>query len=473
MARRDNVVTPDGWLGRGEASCSDAEPPMAVWQGIPGERCKVHVYAPGRNKGLARWEGAVGAPSPHRVEPSCPRYSVCGGCPWMHLDEPGQRAARLDLTRGAYGLHGLEANAPGELRASPDGLTGYRHLMKLAVGRSDQGSIRVGAFGRSTRNVVTIPGCLALAPGLRETMKVVAHLVREQDIWPWDPDKGRGVLRYVVVRQSRTSGKQLVTLVGARRSPKYADLAQALVQQGGAVAGVHLHLNSSPGNALFEPAEDGGIPTVRLEGDRTIEELVAGLRLPIGAGDFFQTNPAVAELIIRDLEAQLPPDRAVVDLYSGVGGLTLAAARRTGWAVGVEAVETAVKRAKAAASLNAVPAEFIAGEVLASLPELGRRLAGRPPVVIVNPARRGLEPGVIEGIRTLSPSRLVYISCNPVSQARDLAALCEQGFAVRHAIAYDMFPNTPHVELMTVLDGPGAGQRGVQRPPRRTVVRKR
>jgi 23S rRNA (uracil1939-C5)-methyltransferase len=473
MVRRDNVVTPDGWLGRGEASCSDSQPPMAVWQGIPGERCRVHVYAPGRNRSLARWEGAVGVPSPRRVDPPCPRYSVCGGCPWMHLDAQGQVDARLELTRDAWALHELGEHAPRELRASPDGLTGYRHLMKLAVGMSDRKSPRVGAFGRSTRNVVPIPGCLALAPGLRETMKLVAHLVIEQDIWPWDPDKNRGVLRYVVVRQSRTSGKQLVTLVGARKSPKFADLGQALVQMNGAVAGVHLHLNRSPGNALFEPAEDGGIPTVRLEGDRTIEETVAGLRIPVGAGDFFQTNPAVAELLIRDLEAQLPAEHAVVDLYSGVGGLTMAAARRAGWAVGVESVETAVKRAKAAASLNAVPAEFIAGEVHEELPEIGRRLAGRPPVVIVNPARRGLEPGVAEGIHSLSPSRLIYISCNPVSQARDLSVLSLLGFTVKHSVAYDMFPNTPHVEVMAVLEGPGAGQKGSKRPPRRKVVRKK
>ena len=473
MARRDNVVTPDGWLGRGEASCSTTRPPMAVWQGIPGERSHVHVYAPGKNRGLARWEKPAGKPSPRRVEPPCPRYSICGGCPWMHMDRRGQHDARLVLTRSAYDLHGLEAHAPTELRACPDGLEGYRHLMKLAVGQSDRGRTRVGAFGRSTRNVVTIPGCLALAPALREAMKLIAHLVIEQDIWPWDPERGRGVLRYVIARQSRATGKLLITLVGARKSPKFRDLAQALVEKNGAICGVHLHINGSPGNALFEPAEDGGIPTVRLEGDRMLEERVAGLRLSIGAGDFFQTNPAVAELIIRDLEELIPVDRAVVDLYSGVGGLALAAARRTGWALGVEAVGTAVNRARGAASLNALPAEFLASEVLDCLPEVRRRLAGRSPLVVVNPARRGLEHGVVEGIRELNPARLVYISCNPVSQARDLDALIRCGFELRRTVAYDMFPNTPHVEVMAVLEGPGGGGAAPQRPPRRRVVRKK
>jgi 23S rRNA (uracil1939-C5)-methyltransferase len=472
MGRRDNHVTPDAWLGRGEASCSSTSPPTAVWQGIPGERCLVHIYAPGKNRSLARWEKAVGKPDPHRVDPPCPRYSVCGGCPWMHMDAQGQSKARLELIRSAFALHDLEEHTPRELRAGPDGLEGYRHLVKLAVGRSDRGRPRVGAFGRSTRNVVPIPGCQVITPTLRELMKLVAHEVLEQDIWPWDPEQGRGVLRYVVARQSRSSGKVLVTLVGARRSPKLGDLAQVLIQRHGAVTGVHLHLNRSPGNALFEPSEDGGIATVRLEGDRTIEENIAGLRLPIGPGDFFQTNPGVAERILRDLEEWIPADRAVVDLYSGVGGLSLVAARRTGWALGVEAVETAVQRARGAASLNGVPAEFIAGEVLESLPELRRRLAGRPPVVVVNPARRGLEPGVVEGLEQLEPSRLVYISCNPVSLARDLVALGERGFSVHHSMAYDMFPNTPHAEVMVVLSGPGAGAKGAARPPRRRVVRK-
>ena len=471
MAWRDNVVTPDAWLGRGEAVCNDAQPPMAVWQGIPGERCHVHVYAPGNNRDHARWEKPVAGPSRYRVTPPCERYSVCGGCPWMHVNPAGQTRARLELTHEAYARYDLQEHAPKELRASPDGMLGYRHLMKLAVGSSDRGQTRVGAFGRSTRNVVPIPNCMVLASGLRETMRLVAHNVIEQDIWPWDPEKNRGVLRYVVVRQSRSTGTQLVTLVGARKSPKYRDLAEALVQKSGLIAGVHMHINGSPGNALFEPSEDGGIATVRLEGDRTIEEHVAGLRLPIGAGDFFQTNPAVAELLIRDLEEWLPAKRAVVDLYSGVGGLTLAAARRTGWALGVESVETAVNRARGAASLNGLPAEFIAGEVLEELPEIGRRLAGRPPVVIVNPARRGLEPGVVESIRDLSPSRLIYISCNPATQARDIAALSERGFALHHSMAYDMFPNTPHVEVMAVLSGPSAGDKGRKRPPRRKVVR--
>lgn len=471
MGRRDLVVTPDGFLPRGEASCGSTRPPMAVWQGIPGERCHVHVYAPGRNRSLARWEKADGEPHPHRVAPRCQRYSACGGCPWMHLDADGQASARLALVEENYRADGLERYAPSSLVPCPDGLDGYRHQLKLLVGRSDRGRPRIGAFGRSTRNPIPIPGCPAVTPDLREAMRAVAHLVIDLDIWPYDPERRKGVLRYVLMRQSRLSGKVLVTLVSARPSPRLRDLAERLATMVGQVAGVHLHINRTDGNALFDMEEDGGVPTIRLLGDRVIQERLAGLKLQVGPGDFFQTNPSVAERILRDVEHEIPEERAVADLYCGVGGLTLVAARRAGWAVGVEVVGSAVGRARKTAARERLPAEFIAGTVASALPEIQRRLGGRRPVVIVNPARRGLEEGVIGGIRALNPERLIYVSCSSSSQSRDLRQLVDGGMEIESVRAYDMFPHTPHVELLAVLCGADIGSVPTKRPPQRRVVR--
>jgi 23S rRNA (uracil1939-C5)-methyltransferase len=303
-------------------------------------------------------------------------------------------------------------------------------------------------------------------------MAGVAHHVIRLDIWPFDAARRRGVLRYVVLRQSRATGQILVTLVAARRTPMLGDLARALLEQVEGVAGVHLHLNDSDGNAFYALDEQGSVPTVRLEGAGEIEDHLDGIRLPIGPGDFFQTNPATAEALLGAVAARLPEERAVLDLYCGVGGLTLAAARRCGWALGVEGLGSAVTHARSAASLNRLPAEFLSGRVEDLLPELHQRLAGRRPVIIVNPARRGLEPGVGEGIVKLAPEHLLYVSCNPASQARDLAEFTRRGFTLREARAYDMFPHTPHVEVLAVLDGPGgpAADDG-RRPPRRKVLR--
>ena len=473
MGHWNTVATPDGWLSGGEPICNNQRPPVTVWQGIVGERCHVHVFHHGQHRNQGRWDGAVDKPHPHRIDPPCDRYSPCGGCPWMHMDLAGQAEQRLGMLRRIFSQAGLPDLAPREVVAGPDGDREYRHLVKLAVGSSDRGHIRLGAFGRNSRDVIPIPGCLVATEALREAMKLVAHLVITKDIWPYDPRKKRGLLRYVVMRQSRATGRVLITLVAARRNPLLRDLAEELSGKLPQLVGVHVHVNASEGNNIFEHAEDGSVRTRQLDGQPYIEERLAGLRLRVGAGDFFQTNPGVAERILRDLVQHLPAERPVVDLYCGVGGLTLAAARRAGWALGVEEVASAVIRARSNASLNEVPAEFMAGRVEDKLDEVRQRLGGRAPVVLVNPPRRGLEPSVVEGIRALEPVKLIYLSCNPRSLARDLADLALCGLELSSCSAYDMFPHTPHVETMAVLEGKAASAKPIKRPPRRRKVRAR
>jgi 23S rRNA (uracil1939-C5)-methyltransferase len=153
-----------------------------------------------------------------------------------------------------------------------------------------------------------------------------------------------------------------------------------------------------------------------------------------------------------------------------VGGLALQAASKTGWALGVEEVDGAVARARESARRNDVPAEFLTGRVEDVLPEIGRRLAGARPIVAVNPARRGLEPGVVDAVLALKPQRVAYVSCNPATMAHDLALFRAGGLAVGEVELFDMFPNTAHVEALVLLeatDTDGPGRRG----PRRRVVR--
>jgi 23S rRNA (uracil1939-C5)-methyltransferase len=180
------------------------------------------------------------------------------------------------------------------------------------------------------------------------------------------------------------------------------------------------------------------------------------VNLRVGPGDFYQTNPGVANLIARDLLqlAQIKPGVPVVDLYCGVGGFTLVMAKQAGWALGVESNEGAVRRAKESAQVEHIPAEFIAAEVAEAAPALAQRLAGRRPVVLVNPARRGLEDGVAEAIRNLRPRRVLYLSCNPSALARDLRGFQAEGWRVTHIRPYDMFPNTAHLEVLAVLEAP-------------------
>jgi 23S rRNA (uracil1939-C5)-methyltransferase len=461
-------VTPTQWTARGEAACDVRGRPLRVWGGIVGESARVRVVGEGQNAAYAVFRESA-SPSPVRRDPSCPKVHTCGGCAFMHMTEDGARSARAAAVRAELDRHGVVAEVTGPA-PGPDGELGFRHVAKLMVGFSDHGRIRVGAPGRTTRTIVPIPECEVLAPALREVMIQAAHHIIDLNIAPYDPSNDRGVLRWVVLRGSRATGEVMVTLVAGRRTRELADLAEKIALAS-PVAGVALHLTQQQGNAIFERDEEGAIRWLSLLGKRNLEEELNGVRYLVGPVDFFQTNPSVAEQLYADVLERLELEEGVpvVDLYCGVGGFALQAARMTGWALGVEDVPSAVAHATEAAHRQKIPAEFLAARVGDALDDLVRRLADRRPVVIVNPARRGLEEGVAEKIAALRPRRVAYISCNPAALAKDLALLSGLGLQTSEVRLFDMFPQTHHVEAVAILDGE-AVEEGTRRAPRRRVI---
>jgi len=426
----------------------------------------------GRNQ--VRGEFIEGLPAhPERTEPPCERYRLCGGCPWMHLTARGQADARQSRVQALMQDARLDVRV-GPLRACPDGLDGYRHVIKVGFGRSDLGRIRVGAWGRGGRDIIAIPKCNAAAPVLRKLMVSLAHHTIGLGIEPYEQTTERGILRSAVLRVSRATGEVMVTLIAARRDYRLAELAEELARGNNEVVGVWLHLNAGPGNAIFLRDGDGVVGASVLGGKGWIEERLNGTAYRIGPGDFFQTNPSMAEVLYqRTLDRlELRDGDAVLDLYSGVGGLALPAARITGFALGVEEIDGAVTRAKEAARLNRVPAEFVSGPVLEVWPEVAPRLAGVGAKVIVDPARRGLEEGVVDAIIGLAPSRVAYVSCNPAALATDLQRFVRAGFRIDGQIdLFDMFPHTAHVEALAILTPPGDQRAPDRRSPKRKLVR--
>ena len=469
------MVQPTRWSPRGEAV---ADLPngkaLHLWNSIVGERAEIRVQHRGQNQ----WAGYfVGTERPHktRVAPVCKKFVGCGGCPVMHMNENGQWHVRRTLVEGALRQHGLSGVVVGEHHDCPDGLSDYRHLVKLGAGYSDEGRIRIGAWGRRNRAIIPIPKCHVAAPILVKTMRALAHQVVEMKIRPYDVEWDEGVLRAAVLRASRATGEVLVTLVIGRRIRELRVLADNLADEVSDVVGVWVHNNTEPGNAIFHREEDGVVGVGALSGRSWIEEVLNGVRYRIGPGDFFQTNPSTAEQIYRRTmeRADLSKNDSYVDLYCGVGGLALQGAARAGWTLGIEEVAGAVIRAQESARLNGFTAEFKAERVIDALPDVKRRVGHRGPIVTVNPARRGLEEGVIEGILALKPRRLAYVSCNPRSLARDLAQFKEAGWSIGEIELFDMFPNTPHVESLVTLEPPGAMKIQTVRPPKRRVVRKK
>lgn len=472
---RDVQLTPERWHPRGEAVAFYEGREVLVWEGIVGESAWVRALHHGQHQTYAHFVNSH-EPSPHRRRAPCDRYVACGGCPLMHLDLEGQQAARRALVADALAAEGLSDVPLGVWHPSPDGDEAFRHIVKVGIGRSDHGHIRVGAWARRTRDVVPIPECNVATESLRRAMKSLAHHLIDLRLDPYVPESDRGIMRAVVFRQSRTTGEILATLVVGRRTRALQDLADRLARELDQLVGIWLHVNKDPGNAIFHREDDGSIGVRPLVGRGFIEETLGGVRYRIGPGDFFQTNPAMAETLYQRALARLGVAHgdAFVDLYSGVGGLALQAARVTGWAVGVEEIEGAVVRARENARLNDIPAEFVSERVEVALADVGKKLAGRRPVMSVDPARRGLEEGVVEALLELHPRRIAYVSCNPASLARDLAGFRRRGFEVGEVELFDMFPHTSHVETLTVLTAPDADEAsdGPRRAPRRRVVRR-
>jgi 23S rRNA (uracil1939-C5)-methyltransferase len=442
---------------------------MVIFGAIPGEAGMFRVVDRGRNQTYAQWVFSQ-RPSPHRVKPACERYESCGGCPLMHLDKAGQAKARVELLTFELQSSGLGTVRIESMVESPKSAN-FRHVVKLTTGVSDHGSPRIGAPGRR-RHIVAIPDCTVITQDLRDLVLRIYHLFVDMDIRPFH--NGKGTLRHVILRQSSNTGEILITIVAARRHTLLDELAAKLAGAESKVVGVHLHVNDEITNAILLRDEEGLIKTRHILGKNTIDERLAGTNYRVGPGDFFQTNPGLADLLYRDVLKllALKEGTPLIDLYCGVGGFALAGAKITGWALGIEAVGGAVDRARASAAAEQIPAEFVHGEVEEVLSRLGKRLAKRRPSLVVNPARRGLERGVADAILALNPARIVYVSCSPRPLAKDLAYFVSHGLVIKKLTPYDMFPNSAHQEVVVLLEAPDVHEVKTQsRGPRRKVVR--
>lgn len=463
---RDPIVTPEGWLHRGEAFVRGDGRQLAVFGGIPGERARVRLVGGHGNQDQAKWVGPAGKPHADRISPACDRYVPCGRCPLMHVTDDGQDRMRRSLVDDALAEVDLPARTTPVVRgASADAL----HAIDLVTGYSDRRHARIGVRAQDGRDVVPIPGCLVVTPSLREVMKVLAHHMRELEIWPFD---GRqGTLRGVSVRESPENGEVLVVLVAARPNPVLSELAQRLPSAHPPVRGVVMHLNDRRDRLMDRDEVEGDIGISVLYGSPFITLPVSSLRLKSCASDPFPVHPAMRARVVTGLLDALAPASgdAVLEIDAAEGALTMAAAARTGWAVGLVEGEGVARRARENASANGVAAEFVAGPTLLALELVHPRLEGRRPLIVASAGTRGLSGPVMEAMVALNPRRIAVRGTNPRSFARNLAHLAARGFSVSAVTPYDVAPHTPFVEMVAVLTSTDTTPPEKRAPRRRTV----
>ena len=382
-------------------------------------------------------------PGPGRVRPRCPLVGECGGCQWQHLDYPTQLAAKTELVAEALRRVGKLDVPVAPCRPAPDP---WRYRAKAQLPVAGQGAqLVLGPYRRGTHQVVDAPTCPIQAADNDRVLAAVRRVLTALGVPAYDEASGSGVVRHVLVR-SAGPGQVVVVLVTAVDSWSEAPrVARRLRQEAPDLVGVLQNVQPLRTNRVLGPVSRV------LVGRSDLTEHLGGLALRAEATSFFQVHPAAADLLfaLAVTEADVHPDDVVTDLYCGAGALTLLLAQRAARAVGVEVDDRAVAAARANAVANGIAnAVFLAGRVedtLAALPE-------PPTVVTLDPPRAGAGAAVMRAVAALGPRRVVYVSCNPVTLARDLAALVATGFAVAHALPVDMFPQTAHVEVVARVD---------------------
>ena len=417
---------------------------------LPGERVRIrldHVSAHLRNSEREAWARllAVLAPSPHRVQASCPAYGTCGGCTLMELAYSAQLACKQDgVLAQLVGHSALSALTVEPCVPSPLTL-GYRNQAKYVFGRAhDSGRLVLGAFASRSHDVVDLAGCQVVEPILDEARQALLSVLIENSVEPFDEILRTGVLRYAVLRAT-ASGQVMATVVTARSEWQDAEaVALAFSQRCPAVTSVVLNVNEGAGNALFGERERV------LVGQPSVEDTIGDVRVRLSSRSFFQSNRLVASQIYRDIVAAAPAASArAVDVYAGACGIALSLAAKAREVLAIE--ENPVATQAAAAFLAEQGAD--AARVRVATGDAARCLAevSTADFVVLNPPRKGCSPDVLAAVARLRPPMLAYLSCNPRTLARDLAVLSAAGAQVVTVIPFDMLPHTPHVETLALV----------------------
>jgi 23S rRNA (uracil1939-C5)-methyltransferase len=419
--------------------------------GVPGDHLEVRLTQVRPRFARGTIERVVTA-SDLRVEPPCPYVGRCGGCRLQHVRYEAQLAFKqrqvAECLARLGGLGPAETIPLAPIIGAPAAF-GYRNKMEFTFAEAD-GQAIVGLHEAERFDaILDVDRCLLQSDALNAVLAEVRSFVRETGWSVYQQATEAGLLRFLMLREGQLTGEIMVNLVTA--SPDVATaraLADRLRTRCPGVTAVVLNVNPK------KAAVAVGVEEHPVAGDEVIRERLGGLTFAISANSFFQTNTRQAERLfgIVGEYAGLTGQETVFDLYAGTGAISLTLARQARAVYGIEVVPAAVEDAQRNARANGITnCTFLAGEVRHVLPELARQ-GVRADVVIADPPRAGFHPKALAGLLAQGPRRIVYVSCNPATLARDLATLCAGGYRIVAVQPIDMFPHTAHIEVVVRLE---------------------
>ena len=436
-----HTVTVTGYTAEGLGVARIDGQVVFVHGAVRGEICTVRILKVLKNTAFARVEELLER-SPARIVPDCPHYPACGGCDFRHLSYTEELEAKRQRVEDALRRVGGADVAVEEILGAEQ-VDGYRNKCQFPV--SPEG--RLGFYRARSHDVVPALDCRLQAPQANAIAAAVEGYMREFDVPAYDERARKGLLRHLYVRTDHL-GQSLVCLaVNGERLPHEEGLVRRVRTACPDVVGVVLSVNTRDTNVVLGDAYR------TLWGQDTLTDSLCGLKFRLSVPSFYQVNRVQAERLYgKAVEfAGLTGKETVLDLYCGAGTITLAMARYAGRVIGAEIVPEAVENARENAQVNGLQnAEFFCGDAGAVAERLAAQ-ALRPDVVVVDPPRKGLGEEVIPVIAGMGPERVVYVSCDPGTLARDVRRFAEQGYRAVRAVAVDLFPRTRHVETVVLL----------------------
>ena len=425
---------------------------VARWDGrvvfvpgtILGERWEVQLL---KVKTNVAWGRAVRllAPSPERVELDCPLAGRCGGCQYRHMTyEEELRAKRQRVQDALTRVGGVSLELPQVLGAE-DPLR-YRNKVQFPVAQEKRG-LAVGYYRSRSHDVLDVADCLLQPEAVTTLRRAFKGWMERYRVPAYDEGTRQGLIRHLYVRTNQAGEALCCVVANGARLPHAPELVQALRQAAPALAGLVLNTNTKDTNVILGPSYR------TIWGRDFLEERLCGMTFRLSVPSFFQINRAQTErLYAQALEfAGLTGRETVLDLYCGIGTISLALAQRAGQVIGAEIVPEAVQDAQANAARNQVDnARFLCGDAGEAAFQLAAE-GVRPQVICVDPPRKGLAPEVPEILASMAPERIVYVSCDPATLARDVKRFGELGYPAVKAQAVDLFPRTAHVETVVLL----------------------
>lgn len=420
---------------------------------LPGEKVLVHLMKLNKNYGFARLVEIL-EPSKERMTPSCPSASLCGGCTLQHFSYEGQLAFKEKKVKDCLErLGGVDLSSVTWLPIL--GMTGenespwhYRNKAQFPVREDENGSPQTGFFAGRSHRLIPASSCAIQHPVINEVVETVMDFLRAYGISAYREESHKGLVRHIYVRRGYHTGQIMVCLViNGNELPHAAEFITRLRTIEG-MTSICLNLNTKKTNVILGPS------TKLLWGSPAIEDKIGGIRYQISPQSFYQVNPVQTENIYSQAlsYAGLTGNETVWDLYCGIGTISLFLARQAKQVYGVEIVPQAIDDARQNAVRNGIDnAKFYVGKAEEVLPHLYETEGIFADVIVVDPPRKGCDEECLNTILKMRPKRLVYVSCDSATLARDLKYLCSQGYELKCGRAFDNFPMGGHVETVIMM----------------------